>query len=193
MELMMEIAKQPFTKLRCAVFNVVCAIATQPWGQKTMNGHPGFNEYLLDRTTETEKSTKEGKYSIVVTLVDSPTAPDIYGHEYFLKLRLYHREGAYYVKVETAVAMESAWLGRDSGIWCITNHYFFYEMSSSVNIIITFYMLTEWLTLVMNKTSMIDKVVISVDFTSRKKRKNTERFSILVYNSKKWCMIHLHK
>ena len=72
-----------------------------------MNAQPGFNEYLLDRSTEQTKEGKEGKYSIVKTLVDSPTAMELFGRVYFVRLKEFEREGPFYVKVESAVAFES--------------------------------------------------------------------------------------
>ena len=43
---------------------------------------------------------------MVETLVKSPTAQDIVGRENMVKLRAYHMEGPFFVKVESAVAYE---------------------------------------------------------------------------------------
>ncbi|XP_064649529.1 26S proteasome non-ATPase regulatory subunit 5-like [Lineus longissimus] len=108
MEQIMSISTQPFADLRYSTFNIYCVMALQAWGQQTMNSYPGFNEYLLDRSTENEKVGKELKYKIVRTLVESPTAAVIYGQPYFMKLREYHREGAFYVRAQAEVVMEGA-------------------------------------------------------------------------------------
>ena len=70
--------------------------------------HPGFLEYLLDRTTEHgDRPGLEAKYSIVVTLVESSTARSIVPAELYQRLREYAREGVLYVKLESQVAFES--------------------------------------------------------------------------------------
>ncbi|KAL5011421.1 hypothetical protein ScPMuIL_009972 [Solemya velum] len=43
----MGVAKQPFLDLRCSAYQVIAALALQPWGQRLMNEFPGFNEYIL--------------------------------------------------------------------------------------------------------------------------------------------------
>lgn len=111
MEMVMSLVKQPFTELRSAGMDLIRVISNQPWGQTTLNNHPGFFEYLLDRSTEKTKEGKEGKWDIVKTLVESPSAQEIFGNVYFVRLREYMNEGAFYTRVEAAVAFESAeWL-----------------------------------------------------------------------------------
>ena len=56
----MSVADQPFPELRVAILLVFQALAFQPWGQTIMNDHPGFREYLLDRSTE-KKQRREGR------------------------------------------------------------------------------------------------------------------------------------
>ncbi len=102
----MNITLQPFTELRCSVLSLFLSLALMPWGQHILNDHPGFNEYLLDRSTEKTKEGKEGKFDVVTVLVDSPTAKDIYGTPYFMRLKEYHREGRFYIRTEAAVAFE---------------------------------------------------------------------------------------
>ena len=101
-------AKQPFPDLRIRVFSVFGALAQLPWGQRQMNAHPGFNEYLLDRNTEKTKETKEAKYDVVKILAESPTCLDVFGRPYQLRLEQFVNEGPFYVRVEAAVAFEEA-------------------------------------------------------------------------------------
>jgi 26S proteasome non-ATPase regulatory subunit 5 len=108
MDQMMTLSTQPFTDLRYSAFTIYHTMALQAWGQQTMNNYPGFKEYLLNRSTENEKVGKEMKYKIVQTLVESPTAAAVFGQPYFMKLREYHREGAFYLRVQAEVAMEGA-------------------------------------------------------------------------------------
>lgn len=102
------LAKLPYTEVRCAAFRVLQVAALQPWGQTTMNLHPGFNEYILDRATETQKECKNQKYDIVKTLVESPTAMEIFGRVFFVRLKQYYNEGPFYLRVEATVALEGA-------------------------------------------------------------------------------------
>lgn len=108
MEQLMTVAQQPFNDLRLAVLETFTAIACQPWGQHTFNNHPGFNEYILDRSTEKSKNGKEAKYLVVKTLVESPTAMNIFERPYYVRLKEFLIEGPFYVRTESAVAMEGA-------------------------------------------------------------------------------------
>jgi 26S proteasome non-ATPase regulatory subunit 5 len=107
MTVYMDIAEQPFTDIRCALFRVLTAMATQPWAQAEFRDHPTFCEFLLNRTTEKSKSGKEGKYDIVRTLVDSPTAMEVMGRVYYVKLKAFYKEGPFFVQAQSAVAMDS--------------------------------------------------------------------------------------
>lgn len=104
---MMVVVKQPFVDLRTAGLRVLLTLAQWEWGQREMNGHPGFLEYLLDRRTEPERIGKELKYSVIHTLVTSDTAEGVFGAQAFLKLRRYDREGPFFVSAEGAVELEA--------------------------------------------------------------------------------------
>ena len=107
MTLYMDIAEQPFKDIRSALFRVMDAMATQGWAQAQFRDHPTFCEFLLNRSTETTKSGKEGKYTIVRTLVESPTAMEVMGRVYYVKLKEYAKEGPFFLQVQSAVAMDS--------------------------------------------------------------------------------------
>ncbi|XP_074655352.1 26S proteasome non-ATPase regulatory subunit 5-like [Tubulanus polymorphus] len=107
MEFVVSMTTQPFEDLRAPLLTLIRSLASLPWGQRRINEHPGFNEYLLNRSTEFDKRGKEMKYAIVRTLVDSPTAQEIFGNPFYLRLREYANEGAFYVRAETQVALES--------------------------------------------------------------------------------------
>ncbi len=107
LEFLLELAQQPFLEIRCGSHAIMAAVANQEWAQRLFDSHATFKEYLLNRSTETEKEGKEGKYEIVKTLVESPTTMDVMGRVYLVKLKEYVREGPYFVRTESAVAMES--------------------------------------------------------------------------------------
>ncbi|CAG2209228.1 PSMD5 [Mytilus edulis] len=106
LQIIMSIARQPFPELRHSSHSVLSALALIPWGQKRLCEFPGFNEYLLDRSTEKSKEAKESKYEIVRTLAESPTSMDIFGSPYIVQLKAYFLQGPIYVQTESQVAFE---------------------------------------------------------------------------------------
>lgn len=69
---------------------------------------PGFIEYIVDRSVEPDKPSKDAKYELVKALVNSKTIAEIFGNQYFLRLKAYLREGPYYVKAVSTTAVEGA-------------------------------------------------------------------------------------
>ncbi|OXB76362.1 UNVERIFIED_CONTAM: hypothetical protein H355_006773 [Colinus virginianus] len=84
------------------------AIANQAWAQKLMVNSPGFVEYIVDRSVEPDKASKDAKYELVKALVNSKTIAEIFGNQYYLRLRAYLHEGPYYVKAVSTTAVEGA-------------------------------------------------------------------------------------
>uniref|UniRef100_A0A8C7DXH9 26S proteasome non-ATPase regulatory subunit 5 n=1 Tax=Naja naja TaxID=35670 RepID=A0A8C7DXH9_NAJNA len=108
LELFRSISTQPFPDLHCGALRVFTAIANQPWAQQEMLASPGFVEYMVDRSVEPDKASKEAKYELVKALVNSKTAAEIFGNQHYLRLRAYMREGPYYVKAISTTAVEGA-------------------------------------------------------------------------------------
>ena len=106
LNIVVGIAKQPFPELRLSSHSVLKVLSALPWGQKKMSEFPGFNEYLLDRSTEKTKEGKESKFQIVKSLAESPTTLNIFGQPYYVKLKAYFLQGPLYVQAETQVAYE---------------------------------------------------------------------------------------
>jgi len=108
LSLILNTAQQPFSDLRLPALRLVNAIAALPWGEQLLTAHPGFVEYLLDRSTERgERAGLDAKYSIVLTLVQSSTARCTVPAELYQRLREYVQQGPLYVHVETQVAFET--------------------------------------------------------------------------------------
>uniref|UniRef100_A0A914UZ21 26S proteasome non-ATPase regulatory subunit 5 n=1 Tax=Plectus sambesii TaxID=2011161 RepID=A0A914UZ21_9BILA len=99
--------KQPMLELRLAAGEIIKALAEQAWGQKMLAQCPGFLEHLLNRGTESEVNGRRTKYEIVKTLVDSTTIGDAFEAADVMKLRAYEKQGAFFVPIETQVAMEN--------------------------------------------------------------------------------------
>ncbi|XP_039586673.1 26S proteasome non-ATPase regulatory subunit 5 isoform X1 [Passer montanus] len=108
LELFRSISTQPFPDLHCGALRVFTAIANQPWAQKLMLNSPGFVEYVVDRSVEPDKASKDAKYELVKALVNSKTIAEIFGNQYYLRLRAYLHEGPYYVKAVSTTAVEGA-------------------------------------------------------------------------------------
>ena len=108
LETIHSMCKQPFLEIRCPSMAILQAIANQKWAQVVMNSQPGFHEYLLDRSTETKKEGKESKYEVIKELAEAPTSGEVFGRPFLLRLKEYVRDGAFYVKVQSEVALEGA-------------------------------------------------------------------------------------
>uniref|UniRef100_A0A2K6DET1 26S proteasome non-ATPase regulatory subunit 5 n=1 Tax=Macaca nemestrina TaxID=9545 RepID=A0A2K6DET1_MACNE len=108
LELFRGISSQPFPELHCAALKVFTAIANQPWAQKLMFNSPGFVEYVVDRSVEHDKASKDAKYELVKALANSKTIAEIFGNPNYLRLRTYLSEGPYYVKPVSTTAVEGA-------------------------------------------------------------------------------------
>ncbi|KAM4889877.1 PSMD5 ATPase, partial [Sylvia borin] len=108
LELFRSISTQPFPDLHCGALRVFTAIANQPWAQMLMLSSPGFVEYVVDRSVEPDKASKDAKYELVKALVNSKTIAEVFGNQYYLRLRAYLQEGPYYVKAVSTTAVEGA-------------------------------------------------------------------------------------
>lgn len=100
----MAIAKQPFPDLHYAGLDFLTSVAKEKWGMVAMGACPGFMEYVLDRSTESDKTGKELKYDLVNTLATCPYCEEILGASVLLKLKQYVNEGPFYVLTDPASA-----------------------------------------------------------------------------------------
>jgi len=104
----LQIAQQPFGELRLPSLRLVNTLAAMPWGERLLVAHPGFLEYLLDRSTERgDRDGLEAKYGIVMTLVQSTTAGGSVAAVLYQRLREYAREGPLYVRLEPRVEFDT--------------------------------------------------------------------------------------
>jgi len=102
---LMRLCDLPFLNIRCAALAVLTSIADQSWGQAALRDHPGFQEYILNRETESEIRGWSAKYNVVNALVRAAdTTRRIFGDPYFIKLRGYLMDGVFYHPTETEVA-----------------------------------------------------------------------------------------
>lgn len=101
-EKIVSYAKNPFGEIRIGGLGVLFALASQQWGQEVIQQVPGLIEFLLDRNVETIKECKEIKYEIVKLLSES----SIFDPATLLRLKAFVKEGPFYVRGITEVAIE---------------------------------------------------------------------------------------
>ncbi|KAF0698475.1 Aste57867_10898 [Aphanomyces stellatus] len=73
MHLLMDCLRQPFEPIRVGIYTLLQTVAAQghPWGIEALRAYGGFVEYLVDRSTEPTKTTREWKFAIVDALLAS--------------------------------------------------------------------------------------------------------------------------
>lgn len=101
-----NLAKIPFAEIRHGSFALLANISKYNWVEQDMVTCPGFMEYILDRSTETEREGRELKYNIIKCLSLSATAVDNLGRDYFDKLKKYCEEGPFYAESHVSVTYE---------------------------------------------------------------------------------------
>ena len=109
MALLMECLRQPFDEIRIAVFTLLQALAAQnsEWGMRTLLSYGGFCEFLLDRTTEPGKQTREWKFAVVDAVMGSRFL-DKLDASMQKKLKDHLLQGPYVGKGLTEMDMEAA-------------------------------------------------------------------------------------
>jgi len=65
-------------------------------------------EFLLDRSTESNKESKEAKFAAVQSIATSPTCAGTFGNQNYLRFRQFVKEGPFYVEGQLNVAIEDA-------------------------------------------------------------------------------------
>ena len=75
-----------------------------------MNETAGFHEFLLDRSTESSREGKEAKYEIINTLSTSPTIIEVFGRPFYVRVREFCNQGAFYVRAQADIAFEEGWI-----------------------------------------------------------------------------------
>lgn len=108
MQTIFSIASQPFEDFHKAGVKLLISISSNAWGLYQMQMCPGLLEFCLDRSTETTKAGKELKYELVRTMVDTENALEILGTPVMLQLKMYVRDGPFYIAAQSTIAMESS-------------------------------------------------------------------------------------
>jgi 26S proteasome non-ATPase regulatory subunit 5 len=106
MAYLLKLAQIPFAEIRHGSFTLLGHISKYSWVEQDMILCAGFMEYLLDRSTETEKDGHELKFNIIQNLSRSVTALDNFGPDYFGKLETYVNQGPFYSESHVVVAYD---------------------------------------------------------------------------------------
>lgn len=101
-------ARLPFVEMRIAALNLLCAIATQPWGLQVILNAPGLFEFLLDRNVEFDKDCKIAKHEIIKILVGHERISQMVSTDVVLKMKQHVNEGPFFVAAELQTAFEQA-------------------------------------------------------------------------------------
>lgn len=106
MKLLFELLQHPFPELKASAYRLLCGVLKYSWAEQDVALSPGFCEYLLDRSTETEKEGRELKHEAVQLLANSATSADNLGVDAQRKFAEFARQGPFYSESRAAVMVE---------------------------------------------------------------------------------------
>lgn len=102
----LALCRVPFMEIRINAMLIITAVAVHPWAQKELASHPNFVTWILDRSSETCKESKEAKFEILKTLVKSNTASRAFKGEDYLKMRADFKNGPFHVGIAEEMLMD---------------------------------------------------------------------------------------
>lgn len=96
---LLALCKVPFMEIRINAMIVVSLMAVHLWGQRELAEHPNFLNWVLDRSTEKCKESKEAKFEILKALVKSRTTVRVFKGEDYMKMRADFKNGPFHVGI----------------------------------------------------------------------------------------------
>lgn len=104
----MDLVLKPFPDIRSAGFHLLKGLCCQTWGIKEFLKYPNFVKYLLDRSTETFKETKEWKFTVVDQIIKtSKDEKDLIDAKDLKDLKAFLIRGPFWVDSESVVEVET--------------------------------------------------------------------------------------
>lgn len=97
-----DFCRNPFPEIKIAALALLRSICSYRWGQRALSETAGFIEYLLDRNTEFDKDAIHEKYNVIKALGESSE----FDANTILQIRQYIKDGAFFVRGITEVAVE---------------------------------------------------------------------------------------
>ncbi|XP_026496816.1 26S proteasome non-ATPase regulatory subunit 5 [Vanessa tameamea] len=101
-DVLFENCKNPFPDITLAALTLLNAVCQHHWGEELVARTAGFIEYLLDRSVNFTKESKEIKYEIIKCLSHST----VFDENILTRLLKYVEQGPFYTEIVTQVAME---------------------------------------------------------------------------------------
>uniref|UniRef100_A0A9J2PHJ7 26S proteasome non-ATPase regulatory subunit 5 n=1 Tax=Ascaris lumbricoides TaxID=6252 RepID=A0A9J2PHJ7_ASCLU len=102
---LLSYASKPFPEIRIATLRLFDQLFNYDWAVRRFIVLAGFMECLLNRNTETNAEGKQLKFDVVCRLIECGAS--LIPPEDLLKLKLYRREGPFYVDRPPQIDMEN--------------------------------------------------------------------------------------
>uniref|UniRef100_A0A915PZG1 26S proteasome non-ATPase regulatory subunit 5 n=1 Tax=Setaria digitata TaxID=48799 RepID=A0A915PZG1_9BILA len=96
---------KPFDDIRISSLRLLLAVFDHPWAIRIFYLTPSFLVCVLDRSTERNSEGKQCRYDIICKLIDS--ADLTISPEDMMRLKIYRREGAFYIERNPQIDMEN--------------------------------------------------------------------------------------
>ncbi|KHN71896.1 26S proteasome non-ATPase regulatory subunit 5 [Toxocara canis] len=103
--LVLSYASKPFPEMQMATLKLFDQLFHYEWAIKTFVVLPRFLEWALNRNSETKSEEKQLKFDVVCRLIECGASQIV--PEDLIKLKLYRREGAFYVDRPPQVDMQN--------------------------------------------------------------------------------------
>lgn len=104
---LLALCRVPFMEIRINALLVLAAVADLEWGQKELAAQPEFINWILNRSTETCKESKEAKFEILKALVKSRTSVRHFKGEDYMKMRADFKNGPFHVGIAEEMLMDN--------------------------------------------------------------------------------------
>jgi len=104
---LLGLCRYPFQEIRVNALLALAAVAGLEWGQKELAASKEFVKWLLDRSTEKSKESKEAKFEILKAIVKSKTGSKIFGGENYMKMRADLKNGPFHVGIAEEMLMDN--------------------------------------------------------------------------------------
>lgn len=104
---LLGLCRYPFLEVRVNALLALAAVASLEWGQRELAASQDFVKWILDRSTEKSKESKEAKFEILKTIVKSKTGSKVFGGEDFMRMRADFKNGPFHVGIAEEMLMDN--------------------------------------------------------------------------------------
>uniref|UniRef100_A0A0R3S582 26S proteasome non-ATPase regulatory subunit 5 n=1 Tax=Elaeophora elaphi TaxID=1147741 RepID=A0A0R3S582_9BILA len=103
--LIISYLSKPFNDIRISSLRLLLALFNHKWAIRIFYATAGFLVSILNRNTESNAEGKQCKYDVICKLIDSEDS--MISPEDMIRLKIYRREGAFYVEGNPQIDMEN--------------------------------------------------------------------------------------